>query len=641
MSDSSKAELCKAEQLLYMGQYETALQIVETLEKREELISSDRITCQILKGTLLNKQGQFESALKLAERIFQEIQKTKMPLQVVDVLIIKIESLYHLGRGDESLELISQGEHLLEQLPKGQPSDIIQRQAALARYKGSIYSDKGNQDQALEFFNQSLAISKEFDNKRELALGLIGIGKVYWNNGELDQTLECLQQALALSEELGYRHDIARSLSNIGMIYQNKGDLERSMEYHQRALKILEKIGNKRDIAISLGEIGTVYADKGDFKRALEYDQQCLTLFEEIGNKRMIGLSLISVGNDYMQIGELEQALEYLEPSLTILEELDDKRSLTFSHLNIGLVYWKKGDLDQAFKSIEQSLTLREEIGNPFDITSSLLHIIYVTLGRSDSKKAHHYLQRLRKIDEQEKDDIIRKRYRLAEALVFKESPKAQHRAKAEKSLIQLAEEEGIVHELVVLALLHLCDMLLEEIDTSNTQEVLRKVRTYVNRLFEIAQQQKSPWLLASTYVFKAKVNFIEFQKLRTFEKIKELNAILQQIQNLAQEKQLFVILAQAHLLLALSYDSRMLFDEAKAEIQEAREIITKRNLFKENQKLEVISRQIQTSEATYLGLLEQSFEQGEQDLKLVTLEQEFFDSIDDYLQRAKAFLMP
>ncbi|MFX1250889.1 MAG: tetratricopeptide repeat protein [Promethearchaeota archaeon] len=638
MSDSIKAALTQAEQLLYLGQYDSALQIVETLEKRETLTPGERVVCQIFKGNLMNKLGQYKDALKLAERSFQEIQGLRTPLQEVDALIVKIEALFRLGGLDKSLDIITQAEHLLKSLASGYLSE---KQAILARYKGAIYSDKGNQDQALEFLHQSLAISKELGNKREIALGLINISKVYWNNGELDQTLECLQQALALLEELDYRPNIARSLCNIGIIYQNKGDLERSMEYQQRALKIFEKIGDKRGIAVSLGEIGTVYADKGEFERALEYHQQCLTLFEEIGNKRMIGSSLLSLGNDYMQIGELEQALEYLEPSLTILEEVDDKRSLTFSHLNIGLVYWKKGDLESAFKSIEQGLAIAEETGNPFDITSSLLHIIYVTLGRNDFDKAHHYLQRLRQIDKQQEDEIIRGRYRLAEAFVLKESPKAQHRAKAEQSLIQLTEEEGTECDLVILSLLHLCDMHLEKIETSNALELLKGVQIYVKRLFEIAQQQKSPWLLAYTYIFKAKIIFVEFQQLRTFEKIKELNAILQQVQNLSQEKQLFVILTQAHMLLALLYHSRMLFNKAKEKLKDARAIIAKGNLLKENQKLEEISQQIQTSEAIYLGLLDQTYEQGEQDLKLITLEQEFIKSIDDYLQKAKAFFMP
>ncbi|MFX0095450.1 MAG: tetratricopeptide repeat protein, partial [Candidatus Hodarchaeota archaeon] len=348
MSDSSKNDFNKAEKLIMEGKYDPALQIVEILEKRKDLTPSERITCQIFKGNLLNKRGQYEDAIKLADQIVRESQGVKTPLQGVDALIVKIEAFYRLGKLDEGLEMIIRCEHQSKLLPQEQTSDSIQRKAILNRYKGAIYSDKGNQDLALEFLHQSMTISKERGNKREIARTLIVIGKVYWYNGELDQTLECLQQALVFLKELGDKHNAARSLANIGMIYQMKGDLEQAFEYQQQALKILEEIGNKRDIAICLGEIGNIYADKGDFKRALEYDRQCLNLFREIGNKCMIGLSLIAVGNNYMQMGELEQALEYLEPSLAYLNELDDKRGLAFAYLNMGLVYWKKGNLNAA-----------------------------------------------------------------------------------------------------------------------------------------------------------------------------------------------------------------------------------------------------------------------------------------------------
>ncbi|MFX1250892.1 MAG: hypothetical protein ACFFCZ_04675 [Promethearchaeota archaeon] len=83
-----------------------------------------------------------------------------------------------------------------------------------------------------------------------------------------------------------------------------------------------------------------------------------------------------------------------------------------------------------------------------------------------------------------------------------------------------------------------------------------------------------------------------------------------------------------------------MLSDKAKAEIQEARTIIAKRKLFKENQKLEEISQQIQTSEASYLGLPEQTFEQGKQELRRVEFELELRNSIDNCLQIVKIALV-
>ncbi|MFX0174516.1 MAG: hypothetical protein ACFE9L_21775, partial [Candidatus Hodarchaeota archaeon] len=243
---------------------------------------------------------------------------------------------------------------------------------------------------------------------------------------------------------------------------------------------------------------------------------------------------------------------------------------------------------------------------------------------------------RLQEINTQEDNKIIDQRSRIAKALVLKSSTQAQNQTQAKALLKQLAEEEVVDHGLTVLALLNVCDMLLAELELSNVQEQLQVVHPYVNKLLAIAQHQNSHWLLASTYVLRARVLFIELRHLWSFEKLQELNITLQQIQQWGQAKQLFIILAQAHLLLALFYHTRLFFDEVKAELKKAEAIIDQRNLFNERQKLEAISQQIQTSKATYLAMLTQGFEHEQHKLKIAEFEQDFMNTIDAYFRAIK-----
>ena len=64
------------------------------------------------------------------------------------------------------------------------------------------------------------------------------------------------------------------------------------------------------------------------------------------------------------------------------------------------------------------------------------------------------------------------------------------------------------------------------------------------------------------------------------------------------------------------------------------------RSLFKEKQGLDRIIQQIQISEDQYLGILDQSLDQREQELATDRIKQEFMNSIDEYLLTAKSTLL-
>lgn len=74
-------------------------------------------------------------------------------------------------------------------------------------------------------------------------------------------------------------------------------------------------------------------------------------------------------------------------------------------------------------------------------------------------------------------------------------------------------------HDITVIALLNLCDLLLVELRTSNDPKLLNEVQSYVIRLPEIATQQYSNWLLAETYVMQSKLALVDLnvQKARQY----------------------------------------------------------------------------------------------------------------------------
>ena len=143
--------LAKAEQLICVGSFEDALQVVDELDKKIDPASMDHLTCKLLRGTILNKLGRFEDALAVADRFLLDNDVLGDHIQIVDALIVQASALWRLGRFDESLKVIEYGENLLQKLTSPESLDIARRQGALFSRKGTIFQDKGESDQALEY----------------------------------------------------------------------------------------------------------------------------------------------------------------------------------------------------------------------------------------------------------------------------------------------------------------------------------------------------------------------------------------------------------------------------------------------------------------------------------------------------------
>ncbi len=525
-----------SEKLILEGRCDEALQLVRGIE-RSQFEITDRLRCGILESKCLAKLGEFEEALDISRQVVEEGKRTSgYSNRVVDALIIVAESLWRLGRPDESLETIEEGERIFQTLTLHTltlhvlgHSEILRIRSALLYHKGVVYRLQGDLDQALEYYEQSLALYEESGNRQGIAAALNGLGSVFKQKGDLDRALDFYKRSLVLQEEIGDKLNIAKALNNIGLTYENQGELDRTMEYFQRSLTLLEESGQMYVFAVVLLNISILYYRRGELDLALECCQKTLTLFEEFGNKQYIAQTLN----------------------------------------NIGSIYFRKGDLGQALEYNKRSLALREEIGNNREISQTLLNLVSITIDKDSMDQAKHHLQRLMHINEQEENKIIDQRCRVAEALVLKTSMRARNRAKAEKLLEQVVEEEIVAHELTVRALLNLCDILLDDLRLSGDVEVLRGVQTHLNKLIEIATDQHSHWLLAEAYVFQSKLTLLDLN-------VRKTRHLLTEAQRIADEKglgQLAMKISSEHDALLDELDKWEELSKRKAPLTERTEL--------------------------------------------------------------------
>ncbi|MFQ5978348.1 MAG: tetratricopeptide repeat protein [Candidatus Heimdallarchaeota archaeon] len=501
-------KLWRAEQLMHQGKVDEARPLIEALEKEETLPSDDRLTWQLLKSQLLITTGDYNASQQLADQVWKESLERRKLLLGVDASIVMAEASGELGKYEDSLAAIARGEEALTTLTEEPPAALTSRQASLIHLRGRNCFWKGEADQAMDYFQQSLALRQKLGNKHDIAVSLRTIGVIHGFKGNWDQAIDFHRQALKIFQEVGNKYRIGWCLRNIGGICGAKGELDRALEYSQQGLALFQEIGNKNMIAYSLHALGDIYCQQGDLERALEYYQQQLSFLEELGNKWHLLTCLRSIGWLYWDKGEIDRAWEYHQQSFALAQEIGHKHWKGDSFF-LGLFHWQKGALEQALTLLEKALSYLEEHGLDFFIPFALFWLIIVSIDNGSPEQAQEYLQRLEQINEQNENKLVSQRYRLAQGLVLKASSRIRDKVRAQEIFQQIAEEEVVANTLTEMAMVNLCELLLDELKTYGEADVLQAAKTLVHKLYELAQDQHSFSLVINALVLQAKLALV------------------------------------------------------------------------------------------------------------------------------------
>ena len=402
--------------------------------------------------------------------------------------------------------------------------------------KSSIFNKLGKYEKALGLAEVAL---KECRNRKNHLLGtdaVIEIAHSFWRLGEFDKSLSIISDndkffaklKQQKNSKLKYKEAIVLRLQ--GVVYHSKGELSKAQKLYKRSLDLWEKIGDKKEISTIMNNLGVLYKTKGELHKALEYYENSSKLCYEIGNKDDIATSLNNIGNVFRLQGELEKALENYKQSLSYWEEFGNKQFISLSLCNIGEIYQQKGDYDTAVYYFKKALNLREEIGNKQEIALNLFYLISVSLDAKEKRRAERYFIRLKEINGLDTDKIVFQIYRLAEAMILKTSNRMRDKVQAQELLREIIEEEIVDHSLTVLALLNLCELLLEELKITGEKEILEIVKPIVNSLDEIAKQQQSHNLLVKINWFKSQLALMNLD-------LKKARELLSNAQSIAEKK--------------------------------------------------------------------------------------------------------
>ena len=447
------------------------------------------------------------------------------------------EQLMNEGKYDEALLLMDN----LEGRNDITDSDQLSRYFLISE----CLTELGNYEEVLKFAEKAYQKSQELrDNLRSIdALEKMAYATMWI--GDFEKALNLIEQSEDLLKTLTQCTPLEQEQREAsiaftkGAIYVFQGNANLAIEYIKRSLELRENIGNKQELAESLYGMGLIYSMmKSDLDRALMYAERCQTLAKEINQQRIISLNLQSLGIIYALKGEYKKSIKYTEQSLAIAEKTNNIQMLTSNLGNLAGMFIYQGDFDKALTYLERSLEIAKEMGNNWIISFNFANIIETLVYKGDVERAQRYLEQLEEINDKEDNKTIDLLYRYTKAIVLKTSPRIHNRAKAEKLLKQIIQEEMIQGEVTTNALLNLCELLLDELSTTNEIEVLNEIENFITQLLDIAEKTNSFWILAETYVLQAKLALLTLD-------LKDARRLLTQAQKIAEKQGMYRLAAK------------------------------------------------------------------------------------------------
>lgn len=304
------------------------------VEAEEVLYENPKKTIHLLKGVLLSGNED----------------------QVFDACSLIGDAYYLLGDFPKSELYYGKAEQLAE-------ADNNQEKLAKAYMGlGTVYSDNGRTDAALDYLFKSLTIRELQGDKIETANVLNNIAVLYHKQGKGEDAIEFMHRVNQIDKETGDSLSLGYSYSNLGAFHYHEGNNDSALFYHNLALDVRTALNDDFQRSRTLNNIANVLVDMGQVSEATKVYKNSIKLRRELGNQFELALGLNNFGEALLGADMTEQAFPYLLEAHNILDSLNNLTMALDNSEFLAKAYSQKGDYKSAYEFMRLAFSLRKDV---------------------------------------------------------------------------------------------------------------------------------------------------------------------------------------------------------------------------------------------------------------------------------------
>jgi tetratricopeptide (TPR) repeat protein len=278
----------------------------------------------------------------------------------------------------------------------------------------------------------------------------------------------------------------------------------------------------------------------GKIDQALDDGYKSLKLFQDQNNPDGIVTMSNMLGYYHYLQGNFVKALIHLDSAQSISQENNISNGLAFSYYNRAKIFKSRNEIEKSLELFLKSLDL---FYSDVDVSSlkeaelgkavAIFQLILIYLGQGKVQEAEKYLSQINQLDSENLGIELRKR--LSKALILKNRARTKHKVEAQTILEIIFKEKIIDHEMTIIAMFNLCELLLDELSTYGENEVLIEIEELLKKLYEVAQSYNSQIILIEVLVLQSRLVLLKGD-------ITKANRLLEQASVLIEKKDLGVL---------------------------------------------------------------------------------------------------
>ncbi|WMN13055.1 tetratricopeptide repeat protein [Marivirga salinae] len=275
--------------------------------------------------------------------------------------VIRLNNLFKIKYASEPTESFKYATSALE---ISRRINFLLGEATANNNLGVYHKQKGDYDQALRYFKESLNLYDSLKQKSGAAKALSNIGNIYSINQDFERALDYYTDAKIIFEQLNDSSRLLRILNNIGNIYLDNGQEKEAIDYYRRVLNIYQNSDDKSNLFDPFSNIGKIYFDQQEYDSALYYFNKSLKKEEAADNKFGIAGSLVKISRLHNARGNHIAARDAALDAVEIAQKINAKPILLDAYSTLAEVYLHLNDLENSYVYMNQYHIMNDSLFN-------------------------------------------------------------------------------------------------------------------------------------------------------------------------------------------------------------------------------------------------------------------------------------
>jgi predicted ATPase/transcriptional regulator with XRE-family HTH domain len=234
------------------------------------------------------------------------------------------------------------------------------------------------------YYEESVALARELDDRPSIAHALEGLGIVAHHKADYEQAARHFNESREIFEQVGHSWGVSNALFRLGNVALNEGRYDEARDLHERSLAMRRSLGDTGRMASSLLHLGEVARCRQDYDEAYTRYSESLELYRSIGVKDGIASSYHNLGHVYYHRGDYKQAAEVFRKGLLLFRELGDKLSIVECVTGLAAVAVGTGQAERAARLFGASEAALDAMGTTLDPADQMEYEHNVALTRSN-----------------------------------------------------------------------------------------------------------------------------------------------------------------------------------------------------------------------------------------------------------------